>query len=658
MKVSDQGAVSYDTGKLSTSELSALHHDPDYQESVRKAVGSWQQRIDQLVKAVGDADAGVEVAFNAVVVDSDTTDGTTNGFNGKAQGDIEKYEAQEAEDIAKRITNGEKVSAADLAELQRALRDNSGDKAFSQTFLNGLGPDGVIKFTNELNHLAFDSDKSHKNVYMDLQGGLANTVAKATQVPGSVADMPPGSSKFKAWLASDDGRFYREWTQGLEKYGTKNYGSNTNPLYGYQSFVGMMEHSDVKYDDQFLCQMGDDLIAAEKKVPGIFTTWGPGHKGIQADALDGLLGVMSKNPDAATAFFDPKGNGAGADHVDNDHLHYLLGSGDGTRDWPKHVGTGYSVTVFENPFSKAGLGLALEAAATGHPPLVGGRDPWPEAVHNSAQARVMSGIIGQLAPTSGTDAPVSPMLRQPIAAALGEYASDTHQTLAGVDVDYVRASGDKGHFVDAHGAHLAADPKELVQVMRGLSEDPEAFATLQKAEDRHINYELDKLPQGALNHDLERKFENFGAVRGTYAAIQEDVINDIRTEKHAEADWKAKVAYHVVGGALTPLYFTTGGVAIAYGDALQRGVDMVTWEMSNQWKAQADAEANAKVADIFLSANKHMPLLINGWAEGRSDVDMNNQNAKGRVQDLTTAALQGHDRGVGTAEKYLADTSN
>jgi hypothetical protein len=367
---------------------------------------------------------------------------------------------------------------------------------------------------------------------------------------------------------------------------------------------------------------------------------------------------MSKNPDAATAFFDPAGNGAGADHVGNDHLHYLVGSGDGTRVWPKHLITGAAVTEMDDPLSRTGLGAALEAASTGHPPFAEGQDPWPEAHHSPGQARVMGGIINQLSPASGTDASVPANLRQPIAAALSEYASDTHQTLAGVDVEYIKASDGKGYFVDGHGAHLAADPKGLVQVMRGLSEDPDAYATLQKSEDRHINYELDKLPPGGINHDLDRKFENLGAVRGVYSAIQEDVINDARMDKYAQADWKAKVAYHVIGGALTPLYFTTGGVSIAYGDSLQRGVDTVTWEMDNAWKAQADAEANAKVADTFLSANKHMPLLINGWADGRSDIDMSNQHSRDRVQNLTTAALQGLDRGAGTAEKYLTDTSN
>ncbi|WP_411148599.1 hypothetical protein [Streptomyces sp. A30] len=96
MAVSAEGVVSYDTAKLSDGERTALHHDPDYQQSVRTAVASWQESIDQLVKDVGDADIGVEIALNAVVIDSNISDGTLTGFNGQVHGDIEKYEADAA----------------------------------------------------------------------------------------------------------------------------------------------------------------------------------------------------------------------------------------------------------------------------------------------------------------------------------------------------------------------------------------------------------------------------------------------------------------------------------------------------------------------------------------------------------------------------------
>ncbi|KIE25121.1 hypothetical protein LK08_21645 [Streptomyces sp. MUSC 125] len=650
MKVSDQGVVSYDTEKMSHGERMAYVHDPSYQDSIHKDVASWQARIDRCVKDVDDADKGVEVAFTAVVKGSGMGDSMVPGFNSEAQGDIEKYEAQEADDIARRVAKGEKVSATDLAELRRAFRDNKGDKAFSQTFLNGLGPDTTIKFTNELNHLAYSSDKSHENVYMDLQSSLADTVANATQVPGSVADMPPGSPKFKAWLDSADGAFYRQWTQGLEKYGTQNYGSKSNPLCGYQSFVSMMQHSDTKYDDQFLYQMGDDLIAAEKTHSGLFTEWGPGHDGIRADALDGLLAMMSQNPDAATHFLDPAGNGSGADHVGNDHLHYLLN----TRHWPKHVLDGMGYSEIDGPLNRTGLGAALEAAATGHLPLEDGQDPWPDMPHSDAQARVMHDVIEELKPSSGNDAPVPGNLRKPLANALAQYTNDTHEILGGMSADYVSHATGDGYFDSGGTAHMAVSEKDLVQVMRGMSEDPDAYATLHKAEARYMNEELNKIPAGETDFEKTGPLGKAGAALGAYTAIREDVINDGRMDGYSAADWKSKIAYHVIGGILTPMTIpTTAGGSIVVGDVLQRGVDTWAWQWDNDMKAGVDARADAEVADNYLDANNQAALMVDGWAHGRSDIDPDSTAGRDRIDAFKNAMLNGHDRGANTAEKYL-----
>lgn len=656
MKVSDQGVVTYDYSKLTEGEKNAIHHDPDYQDSVRKAVGSWQDRLDHAVKAVTDADRGIEIAFEAVVLDSDINDGTMGtGFNGHAQGDIEKYEAEKAAGIATRLNNGE-VSAADIAELRRSFRDNSGDKAFSQTLLTSLGPDGTIKLTNSLNHLAYDSDKKHKGQYMDLQGGLADTIATATDVPASVKDQPPGSKKFDDWLASDNGKFYRQWTDGLDKYGTKNYGSKSNPLYGYQSLVGAMQHSDKKYDDQFLYQLTDDMISAEKKQPGMFTEWGPGHDGIRADAIDGALDIMSKNPDAATAFFDPAGNGSGEKHVDNDHLHYLAGSGDDTRDWPKHTITGVTVTNLDDPLSRTGLGAALQAGATGHVPLPDGQEPLPTYTHSEEQARVMNGILNTL--DQGTSTEVHENLRVPVAQAIAEYTPDNQEILGGLDGEYAENMKD-GYFMDEknpNAAHLSTPADALVHVMRGVSEDPDAYGTLDKAESRYINAELDKLPQGATGYSESNPLTKSGAALGALTAIREDVLNDERSSAYSDADWKSKVAYHIIGGAVTPMTIPTAGGSIAVGDGLQRGVDTVAWVWGNDMKADADAKANEGINDRYLDANKQMQLLVHGWGSER--YDMGTQEGKDHVQGLTNEILSGHTRGVSNAKAYLTDTTN
>ncbi|MFF5566369.1 hypothetical protein ACFY7Z_07380 [Streptomyces sp. NPDC012623] len=657
MKVSEQGSVTLDQSKLTEGARNALRHDPDYMSSTRKAEQSWVEHIKAAVKAVVDHDQGVKLALEAVVVDSigdknDETLGT--GFNNHANGDIEHYEAENTADIATRLNNGEKVSAAELAELQRSFRDNADNKAFSQTFLNSMGADGVIKFTNTLNDHAYGSDKKHKSQYLDIQTGMANTVARATRVPGNVAGMPPGSAAFKKWEASSDGKFYREWMQELDKTGTKNYGSNTQPLYGYQSFVGMMQQADVKYDDQFLYDLGDDLIAAEKKHPGIFTQVGAPHHGVRSDAIDGLLDVMSKNPDAATAFFDPaSGPDRPGSESNNDHLKYLAGHGDNTRDWPNIYVSG---TTFDDPLSRMGLGVALEAAATGQPPLKPGQDPWPAMPHTESQARVMHGLIGELGPGpgEGTDASIHQNLRGPVSHALAQYTADTHEILGGVSADYVTSSVGDGFFKDEDGVHMSVKKDQLIQVMRGLSEDPDAYGTLHKAESRYIDMEMQKIPDGAINFENSGTLGKSGAALGTYSAIREDVINSERMDAYSSADWKSKVAYHVIGGAVAPITIpTAAGGGFVVGELLQRGVDTWAWEWGNSMKADADNVANAQIADVYLKAENQTPIMTQQWAADRTDIDINTKAGKDRLESLTNVILDGQTRGSDSASKYL-----
>ncbi|MEV4191138.1 hypothetical protein [Streptomyces toxytricini] len=104
---------------------------------------------------------------------------------------------------------------------------------------------------------------------------------------------------------------------------------------------------------------------------------------------------------------------------------------------------------------------------------------------------------------------------------------------------------------------------------------------------------------------------------------------------------------------MTPLYFTTaGGVSVAFGDSLQRGVDTWAWQWGNEMKAEADTEANAKIADKYLTVNNQVPVMVEDWAKDRPDLSGQT------VQSLSSQILNGHDRGVDTAQKYLTDTTN
>ncbi|GGR31323.1 hypothetical protein GCM10010282_24780 [Streptomyces roseolus] len=81
MRVSDRGAVAFDTGRLTQDERTAYVHDPDFQQTARTRANEWADKLVQALKALTDADHGTRLALDAAVLDSDPTDGTFNGFN-------------------------------------------------------------------------------------------------------------------------------------------------------------------------------------------------------------------------------------------------------------------------------------------------------------------------------------------------------------------------------------------------------------------------------------------------------------------------------------------------------------------------------------------------------------------------------------------------
>ncbi|MFJ8822662.1 hypothetical protein ACIREE_12835 [Streptomyces sp. NPDC102467] len=588
MKVSGRGVVTYDYKKLTDGEKNALHHDPDYQQSVHNAVGSWQDRIDNAVKAVNDADKGVEIAFTAVVVDSDTGDGTANGFNGGAKDDIEAYEADELADIATRINSGD-ASPQDIQEAQRAFRDNAKNKEFSQMFLNDLGASGTIKFANKLADLSHSGKK--KGTYAGLQDDLAASLA----------------------LATDDTNtpFYKKFRADLQKAGVQQYDLDVagdkipvgtghgQQVRGYQSLVTLMRQGD-GYSGRFLQDMADDMRAAEdKKQGGDPDVWdlrgdfsGKEDGWFANDPLDGVLGIMSKDPATATSYLDP---GPGDK---NDTLQYLLTE----RDW-NHVDTsdwtGNIERTTKDTFDKdvrAGLGLVLEAGATGNVPGGAGAE---FGRHTEAQARVMHDAVNYLdygfADGKTGEDPDHPRvgkadellakdeyaaMRGPLAAALADYSPDIVDT---VDGDAAGGRAGKADLL-AHDddSRIQNSRSSLIRMMRGVSEadDTDNFERIYQAQQ---GYMAGQMTDGDYPNDtaVTNQARKYGEVMGALNAVGGDVKMDVHDDEVSDATDARFYGYHIGGGAIT-------GIPVI-GDGAQRLVDIGL----NNWLAGVQEEEGA-----------------------------------------------------------------
>ncbi|WP_244162820.1 hypothetical protein [Streptomyces bungoensis] len=418
MRVSDSGRVSADPARV--------------KEADESAVRSWQDRIDAAVRAVTDADTGVEVALKAAVVDADPLVGG-RGFNGRAVGDVEKYEALAAEGALRKLSRGGHLSRRQLAELERVFRDNSGDEAFSRTLLDDLGPAGTITLTNELNDLIHARGGPGAGTYATIESGLANTLATATRDTHS------------AW--------YRHWRAamrhaGVEHHATDAQGVRLDKAVGYQSLVTLMSKGH-GYAPAMLEDLTDDMIAAERSDPGIWRLKGEysGKRGgwFANDPVDGALGIMSRDP------------GTAAHYLSSDaRMKYLMKE----RDWNVvlHEHEGATVSTYAAGLDgddRAGFGRALQAATTGIDPS----DKHARYVaHTGQNEAVFKSAVGYLA-DSGDKFP--PSLRQPVASILVNHGAVVHASMSEVDI-----------------SKSPLDQGQLFEVAKQVSKDKDAYGTL------------------------------------------------------------------------------------------------------------------------------------------------------------------------------------
>ncbi|MGW1296246.1 hypothetical protein [Streptomyces sp. NPDC002533] len=591
MAVSEQGHVSFDTARLSDTARVAYAHDPSYQESARATAGKWSQALTAAVRAVSDADDGVRIALQAVVIDSNAADGTLNGFNAAAKSDIEKYEAEHLKEIATRINSGDKVSARDIAEAQRSFRDNAENKIFGQTLLNSLGASNTIKFTNKLNDLAYGDNKGSGREYLKLQEGLATTLATATR--------------------DTDSKFYKDFRDDLRKAGIQKYDLDAvsddfamstkhgQRAMGYQSLVTLMQHGD-GYSGQFLKDMANDIRAVEDKSQGGDPNIWDLHGNFSGktdgwfanDPLDGVLGIMSKDPEAATSYLDPGVEGK------NDNLKYLLTE----RDW-NHVNTtewiGDARRAGEDTFDadvRAGLGLALESGATGNRP---GSEGSEFGRHTAGQARIMHDAVNYLdygyADGKHSEDKDSPRvgkadetlarddystMRAPLANALADYAPDMVEIMNG-DAPGGRA-GQKDPYMDGDESQIQNSRSSLLRMMRGVSESDDSanFERIYHSQHGYMSQELMNGDHSSVTA-VTNQARKFGEVTGALNAVAVDVNMDVHDEKRSDAADKRFYGYHIGGGAIT-------GIPVI-GDAAQRLVDISL----NEWLTDVQAEQGA-----------------------------------------------------------------
>ncbi|MFF2352364.1 DUF6571 family protein [Kitasatospora sp. NPDC058115] len=599
MKVTGTGAVMFDVGALDPATKQEYRHDRDYQQERSEAAGTWAQKISIYVEEATAADqrAALQLRRAAKVGD------LVNEFNGQAVGGGDEADGKRAADLASRLKDGKNLSAEELAELNNLMKANSGSPVYGQTLLNALGPEGTLLLADELEVRINDRDGKNKGEYGELQTNLANTIGGATRDTNS--------------------RFYQDFRKGLQEAGVKNinerhFGGRTEPIYGYQTLTTLLQHGNAGYGSQFLNDLGTDVLKAERDNKNRWSSHqfnGP-RPDLVFDPVNGVLKLMGQNPEAATQFLDPKGPGA------EDRLAYLLRD----REWPtSYVNTLYGPPMIDKTTHQDGLAAALEAAATGDVPGEGTHNGGP---HTPAQARVMEGVIAAL-DGEGKGSEIHDDLKMPLANALSDYVDDTHKILS----DHVSA-GSGGVREENGEGHLDGGADSLVRVLRGVSEEPEAYALLYGAERAKAAELIAALPPDprADREVVDLPAQRIGTALGAYDAIRSDVILDNKDDRMEWADKTSSLASSMNG--------TVTGFIPEVGDIAGTLVDMGIEKWADDVKKDAQDAGNKGSSDHHFAALNQSKEMALGW--GRANGYTTDARADLVYSNMATGHTSGH----------------
>ncbi|WP_329101827.1 DUF6571 family protein [Streptomyces sp. NBC_01439] len=577
MKVSEHGVASYDFSKADPASVNAIRHDPDLPEIER----SWTSRIGDSVKAITEFDQDVKTAL----LNASGADGTAMfGFNSKPVNDVEAVEALA---LTQKIRDG-KASPEELRHYNDVLKQNSGDPHFGEAYLHALGAKDTLLLADQMNLASNERGTSaaDKKLYESINSGLAGTIASGTKDPDSYA--------------------YKPFVNGLKEQGPELVAKGLRPTYGYQALVTVMANGS-GYGKQFLNDLGDGMIEAEKSKPHMYDhAWDSQRPNLVSDPLDGLLGIMAKDPESATYFLDPEAPGN-----KNEHLKYMLSDRDMPDPW---ISTGVGQPIEMDGDKTAGLGAAIQAAATGH---TDGEKLGPPGPHTEGQARVMHDAIRLLDDEMGGDEFPEDLegLQQPMAKALVDYVGDTHVIFNGQQSDYGGAAGRDAIFGSGDEAHIAVGQGSLVRVVRGIADDGPAFALLVEAERAYAADQLATAPEysGDSKHgassDWDHRSKEIGMAAGALNGIGADVYKD---KEDDQVEWAEGTAEHSAAGlngliGEIPIVGTVGGSLI----------DSAKYEWVNGVKSEAEDQGKQDSSKNYGQGVDATNKLFDEWGKQR-----------------------------------------
>ncbi|WP_316758744.1 DUF6571 family protein [Streptomyces herbicida] len=287
--------------------------------------------------------------------------------------------AKRATELGKK--DPEDLSPEEFDELNELFAQNYDEYPFAEKVVGALGARKTLQLWDEMSNLdrpagyGETSDFARADDLDEMQKNLSLTVAAATN-----SDSPAMQKWKKDMVAIGD--------KPIRDPGPAPHGDSGGPE-GFIVMSNLMRYGD--YDDKFLVDYGTALVKEDKRVlegsdqpygSGWGTTSTVNHLGNDEgnDPLTGYMKALANSPDAATKFFTAKQKGD--DGKAESNFKYLFED----RKWPDDSKSGKeSVTGLNS------MGLALEAATTGHRP--GEQATAEDIKHSKEQAELFSALV-------------------------------------------------------------------------------------------------------------------------------------------------------------------------------------------------------------------------------------------------------------------------
>ncbi|MET9392341.1 hypothetical protein ABZY20_18410 [Streptomyces sp. NPDC006624] len=571
---------------------------------------------DQLQKIL---DKATESDNSAKTVLTAIADQSRLGFSDASYKDRDSAAeaVKQADELAKLARKDPRdLSTEEFDRLLNGLDKYGNDDLFAERFATTLGPQKTLEFwtgVNDPHRGNYELGQERLDKFDDLQRSLGTTLANATQ---------------------SDSVAMTDWKRTMVDVGDKPiYGNNGGPM-GFQVMSNLMRTGD--YDDQFLKDYGNKLMATERKLTGNGEHANPAWvRGMSAgpllnrigddsgnDPLTGYLKGLSNSPDAATDFFnqefvnkddkdnpferDTDGNGKNG-KVSLSNFQYLFEE----REWPEETDSkGEDLHTGKN-----NLALALEAATTGHP---AGEIPTPDTpAHNEEQTKLFESIVASISDDS-TRLTEHGYMSDSMGQITREYLPDINRAMTDVEMNETsEATRDQRERIQnlfpISGSDAQMNHRDVSRFLMAVGQNPEGFAAIETGQktymanlmDHHLNPSLpeSKRYSSDLGLTVREIAHGSGEVSGSLAVGRMEAVagpaeEDDKAYEHRMAQWKNGIS----GFVGTGIGVGTSFIATPVGGAVVGGLagtasSLVMEQLFKDAEGRAKEEAGPKMGE-------------------------------------------------------------